>query len=135
MVNSKIRSWEGRMSQLAKPSDMRGWYAAEALVTLSARPGENNKRKKDSLRVSFNQRILQMTGWTMETQLDVEFHDNQGTVFEVSEGGKPLRMVSKSAKRPTLLYALKQGTMKGFPSGVARNVEVERGVVAFDLPA
>lgn len=134
MVNGKIKAWEGRLSLLVKPKDHRGGkIQSDILVNLSASSGASTKRGKDILRISFHQRLMQMAGWDVDTLLDVEFFDGKGTVFP-SPGGRQAKMLTKSAKRPTLLYFFERGILKDFPSGAATGVEVDKGIVAFVLP-
>lgn len=135
MVNGKIKAWEGRLSMLTKPRDNRGGgnIQRDVLVNLSARSGAKTKRGKDVLRLSFHKRLMQLAGWTDDTQLDVEFFDGKGTVFP-SPDGRPAKLLSKVAKRNTLIYFFEQEALKDFPSGPATGVEVDKGIVAFVLP-
>jgi len=138
-MNDKIKAWEGRLSQKIPRLAMGagcGNSLSSVLVNLTVN-GDTPKEPHDILRISFHPHVLDLTGWKLGDKLDVEINGNAAIVFRDNSGRQLCRTggtAKKNGNRIYLRFALRGGSLSGFPVGSAREVESAPGRIAFLLP-
>jgi hypothetical protein len=146
-MNEKLAAWQGRMSDrvVGKGHQFGGRKSSNALVFFrknTEKSGSRSLAKRDVLKVSFNHRILALTGWKFGDIIDMEISDELAVIFR-SEKGVTLcssdsklqqHIKQKSNARPYLRFSFPEGALIDLPIGDCREVETKPGQIAFLIP-
>jgi len=133
-MNEKLKKWEGRISEKFTRIG-KGGRAVPSDTLISITTAGNNGKVPDSImRISFNERLLGLTGWKDGDCLDMEISGDEAVVFRSDVGRQLCKSTGSNTTRRYLRYASAAGSFCGFPVGICRQVEAGPGKVAFLLP-
>ena len=141
-MNNKLSAWQGRMSDrvVGKGMYLGGRKANDSLVFFrknTEKLGGTSTTRREVLRVSFNHRILSLTGWKIGDIIDMEIEGELAIVFRSEKGVSLCSSDTKnkrSTSRPYLRFSFPENSLSDLPTGDCREVETKPGQIAFLIP-